>query len=181
MNLREDLIEKIKNADVIEVNPHTGLSEEQVEFQRKEGFSNKTKKSVTKTYWQIFYDNVFTFFNIVYFVIVILMLAAGMDFTNYMFLFPVIFNICIGLFTDIHTRHLVSKLRLVTDPKATVIREGKEISIPVNEVVLNDVMLVSAGEQICADSIILEGNIEMDESLLTGESIKVRKNLGIRF
>ncbi len=178
MNLREDLIEKIKNADVIEVNPHIGLSEEQVEFQRKEGFSNKTKKSVTKTYWQIFYDNVFTFFNIVYFVIVILMLAAGMDFTNYMFLFPVIFNICIGLFTDIHTRHLVSKLRLVTDPKATVIREGKEISIPVNEVVLNDVMLVSAGEQICADSIVLEGNIEMDESLLTGESIKVRKNPG---
>ncbi len=178
MNLREDLIEKIKNATPIEVDPHIGLNSEQVEFQRKEGFSNKTKKSVTKTYWQIFADNVFTFFNIVYFVIVVFMIAAGMDFTNFMFVIPVVFNISIGLFTDIHTRHLVEKLRLVTDPKATVVRDGKEISIPVNEVVLNDVMLVSAGEQICADSIVLEGKIEMDESLLTGESVKVSKNVG---
>ncbi len=178
MNLREDLLEKIQKADVIDVDPHVGLTEEEVEHQKKEGFSNKTKKSVTKTYWQIVCDNVFTFFNIIYFVIVVLMIAAGMDFTNYMFLIPVIFNISIGLFTDIHTRHLVSKLRLVTDPKATVVRNGKEISIPVNEVVLNDVMLVSSGEQVCADSIILEGVIEMDESLLTGESIKVRKSVG---
>ncbi len=178
MNLREDLIEKIKNATPIEVDPHIGLNSEQVEFQRKEGFSNKTKKSVTKTYWQIFADNVFTFFNIVYFVIVAFMIAAGMDFTNFMFVIPVLFNISIGLFTDIHTRHLVEKLRLVTDPKATVVRDGKEVSIPVNEVVLNDVMLVSAGEQICTDSIVLEGKIEMDESLLTGESVKVSKNVG---
>ena len=178
MSIREELIEKIENAEPIDVDPHVGLSDEQVEHQRKEGLSNKTKKSVTKTYWQIICDNVFTFFNIVYFIIVGLMIAAGMDLTNYMFCFPVLFNICIGLYTDIHTRHLVSKLRLITDPKATVVRNGKEISIPVNEVVLNDVMIVSSGEQICSDSIVLEGSIEMDESLLTGESIKVTKKPG---
>ncbi len=178
MSAQEELIEKIKEAEPINAEPHVGLNDEQVEHQKKEGLSNKTKKSVTKTYWQIICDNVFTFFNIIYFIIVGLMIAAGMDITNYMFCFPVLFNICIGLFTDIHTRHLVSKLRLVTDPKATVVRNGKEINIPVNEVVLNDIMVVSAGEQICADSIVVEGSIEMDESLLTGESIKVTKNVG---
>ncbi len=175
---REELIEKIRSAAPINVDPKNGLSTEQVENQKKEGFDNKTKKSVTKTYWRIFCDNVFTFFNIVYFVIIVLMVVAGMDVTNYFFCLPVLCNMLIGLFTDIHTRHLVDKLRLITDPKALVVRDGEEKSIPVNQVVLNDIMIVSAGEQICADSIVVSGRVEMDESLLTGESINVSKGVG---
>ncbi len=175
---REELLEKIKNAPKIDVDYKIGLNEEQVEAQQKAGLENKTKKNVTKTYWQIIFDNVFTFFNIVYFIIIALMVVAHMDMTNYFFCLPVLCNMFIGLFTDIHTRHLVDKLRLITDPKAVVVRDGKEISIPVNEVVLNDVMVLSAGEQICADSTVIFGKLEIDESLLTGESISVTKEVG---
>ncbi len=175
---RDELIEKIKNAPVVEVDYNEGLNDEQVEAQRKAGFENKTKKNVTKTYWQIIFGNVFTFFNIVYFIIVALMAIARMDLTNYFFCFPVLCNMLIGLITDIHTRHLVDKLRLITDPKAVVVRNGKEISIPVNEVVLNDIMILTAGEQICADSTVIFGKLEIDESLLTGESISVTKEVG---
>ncbi len=175
---RDELIEKIKNAPLVEVDYNEGLNDEQVEAQRKAGFENKTKKNVTKTYWQIIFGNVFTFFNIVYFIIIALMAVAQMDLTNYFFCLPVLCNMLIGLFTDIHTRHLVDKLRLITDPKAVVVRNGKEITIPVNEVVLNDVMVLTAGEQICADSTVIFGKLEIDESLLTGESISVTKEAG---
>lgn len=177
-NHREELITKIQAAPIIEVESDKGLTFEQVESQRKNGFENKTKKNVTKSYWQILCDNVFTFFNLVYAIITVLMIIAGMDLTNYFFCVPVLCNIFIGVFTDLHTRSLVNKLRLVTKPKATVVRDGKEISVPINNVVLNDVMVISAGEQICADGILIDGSVEMDESLLTGESISVEKNLG---
>ena len=80
---REELIELIKSAPKIEVTPENGLTSEQAEAQRKAGFGNRQKKSVTKTYWQIVCDNVFTFFNIIYFIIVALMIVAGMNVTNY--------------------------------------------------------------------------------------------------
>ena len=89
------------------------------------------------------------------------MIAAQMDITNYFFCIPVLCNMVIGLFTDIHTRHLVDKLRLVSDPKVTVVREGKEINIPANQIVLNDVIIVSAGEQISSDAVLLTGSLEM--------------------
>ena len=175
---REELIELIKSAPKIEVTPENGLTSEQAEAQRKAGFGNRQKKSVTKTYWQIVCDNVFTFFNIIYFIIVALMIVAGMNVTNYFFMVPVLANMIIGLFTDIHTRHLVDKLRLVTKPKALVVRDGVEKEIWVDEIVLNDVVVVTAGEQICADAEIIKGHVEMDESLLTGESIRVEKDIG---
>lgn len=178
MTHRDEFIANIQTEPLIDVDPHFGLTSEQVEEKRKEGFENKTRRSVTKTYWQIVCDNVFTFFNIVYFIIIVLMVVAQMDITNYFFCIPVLCNMVIGLFTDIHTRHLVDRLRLVTDPKAVVVRDGKEITIPANQIVLNDVVVVSAGEQITSDAILLSGSLEMDESILTGESIKVSKNVG---
>lgn len=178
MTHRDEFIANVQSEPVIEVNPSFGLTFEQVEEKRKNGFENKTRRSVTKTYWQIICDNIFTFFNIVYFVAVALMIAAQMDITNYFFCIPVLCNMVIGLFTDIHTRHLVDKLRLVSDPKVTVVREGKEINIPANQIVLNDVIIVSAGEQISSDAVLLTGSLEMDESILTGESIKVPKKPG---
>ncbi|HBN00297.1 MAG TPA: hypothetical protein DD384_03575, partial [Firmicutes bacterium] len=76
MTHRDEFIAAVQSETVIDVNPSFGLTSEQVEEKRKSGFENKTKRSVTKTYWQIVCDNVFTFFNIVYFVIVALMIAA---------------------------------------------------------------------------------------------------------
>lgn len=175
---RDELLELIRQTPVIDVSPEQGLSSAQAEEAKKNGLSNRTKKDVTKTYWQIFADNVFTFFNIVYFVIVVLMVVAQMSPANYLFAIPVLCNMFIGLFTDIHTRHLVDKLRLITNPKIRVVRDGKEFEIPVDEVVLNDVILYTGGDQICADAVVLQGNADLDESLLTGESVRVQKTIG---
>ena len=175
---RDELLELIRQTPVIDVSPEQGLSSAQAEEAKKNGLSNRTKKDVTKTYWQIFADNVFTFFNIVYFVIVVLMVVAQMSPANYLFAIPVLCNMFIGLFTDIHTRHLVDKLRLITNPKIRVVRDGKEFEIPVDEVVLNDVVLYTGGDQICADAVVLQGNADLDESLLTGESVRVQKTVG---
>ncbi|MDD5885010.1 MAG: HAD-IC family P-type ATPase [Erysipelotrichaceae bacterium] len=175
---RDELLELIRQTPVIDVSSERGLSSAQAEEAKKNGLSNRTKKDVTKTYWQIFADNVFTFFNIVYFVIVVLMVVAQMSPANYLFAIPVLCNMFIGLFTDIHTRHLVDKLRLITNPKIRVVRDGKEFEIPVDEVVLNDVVLYTGGDQICADAVVLQGNADLDESLLTGESVRVQKTVG---
>lgn len=175
---RDELLEQIRETPVIEVSPDQGLTSEQADEAKRAGLSNHTKKDVTKTYWQIFADNVFTFFNIVYFIIVTLMVIAQMSPANYLFVIPVLCNMFIGLFTDIHTRHLVDKLRLITNPKVRVIRDGQEKEIPVDEVVLNDVILYTSGDQICADAVVIKGNADLDESLITGESIRVKKDVG---
>ena len=172
-------LEDIKNAKEILPDFTVGLNEEEVKERQKEGFTNKVAKKVTKTYWQIFADNVFSFFNILLFAITACMVAAGIhEIKYYFFLIVISCNIVIGLISDIHARVLVDKLRVITDPKARVIRSGKEIEIPINEIVLSDIMLLKAGDQIGADAILVEGSMKTDESLITGESAAVIKNQG---
>lgn len=170
--------ELISAATPFEVNPSQGLNKEQVETRKKEGLSNKTKKQVTKTYPQILFDNLFNFLNIILFVVFILMVLAKLSFANYFFMIILTANIVIGIIQDINARRMVDKLRVVTDPKAKVIRDGREWELPVNEVVLSDIVRLSNGDQICADSIVRSGEVSVDESLLTGESVPVRKKEG---
>lgn len=163
-----------------------GLSNEQVQSRKKEGFYNKTKKHPTKTYWQIFCDNVFSFFNILLILIAIVQItvqiiykvnAISIFFSN-TFLGILLINMGIGVFQDIRAKRLVEKLRFKSAPVASVIREGKEEVIQVDEVVLDDVMLLKSGNNICSDAVVKEGCIEVNESMLTGESISVRKKEG---
>lgn len=172
---KEEFIKEVASAPVLEADFMVGLSSEQVQARIAEGFTNKTPKKVTKTYWEIFCDNFFSFFNMVFFGIAVLMAFAHIDISNYLFLLPILCNIVIGLFTDIRARQLVDRLRLVTDPKVTVMRDHKMIDLPVDEVVLSDIMVLNTGDQICADAIIVQGRLNVDESLLTGESDSVLK------
>jgi cation-transporting ATPase E len=172
---REEFLKAINAASPIEADFVVGLSPEQVQQRKDEGFANKVPKKVTKTYWQIFCDNFFSFFNMVFFGIAILMAIAQIGIKSYFFLLPIICNIILGLFTDIHARRLVDKLRVVTDPKVRVIRDKKECELAVDQVVLSDIVLLEAGDQICVDAILVNGRLSVDESLITGESDSVSK------
>ncbi len=155
-----------------------GLNAAEVAQRKEAGFVNRVPKKVTKTYGQIFIDNVFSFFNIQFFAVAALMLAARLDFYYFLFAVPLVCNILIGLLFDIRARRLVDKLRLITETKATVVREGKTMAIPLNEVVLSDVMVLTAGEQISVDGILISGALSVDESAISGEPIPIEKTLG---
>jgi cation-transporting ATPase E len=172
---KEEFLQAIEAAPVIEADFMVGLTPEQVQQRKDEGFVNKTPKKVTKTYWQIFCDNFFSFFNMVFFGIALLMAIAKIDLKSYFFLLPIVCNIVLGLITDIRARRLVDKLRLVTDPKVSVVRDSKQGDLLVDDVVLGDIVVLSAGDQICADALVVNGKINVDESLLTGESDAVSK------
>src|SRR5574344_2190232 len=134
-NKKAELLKAIDNAEVMDADFLHGLSDDQVAERKKDGLVNKVAKKVTKTYWQIFCDNFFSFFNILLFSVAILMVIAGLDFSYFFFAVILLANIFIGLFTDIRARHMVDKLRLITDPKAAVIRNGKESALKVQDIV----------------------------------------------
>jgi len=175
---REEFIKEVTAAEPIEADFMVGLTAEQVTRRKKEGFGNKVQKKVTKTYGEILADNFLSFFNLVFFAIAILMIAAKLEIRYYFFLLPIACNIVIGLYSDIRARRLVDKLRVVTDPRVRAVREGKLVSLPLDEVVLSDIMVLEAGDQICVDGLLVNGKISTDESLVTGESVVVSKMVG---
>ena len=177
-NIKKDLSKAIDAAEAMETDFLTGLSDAQVAKRKEAGFVNKVAKKVTKTYWQILADNLFSFFNLLLFGIAILMIVAGLDFSYFFFALILLANIFIGLMTDIRARRMVDKLRLVTDPKVASIRNGKEVTLKVQDVVLSDIVILRPGDQICAGAIIVNGSVNVDESLLTGESSAIHKAPG---
>ena len=95
--------------------------------------------------------------------------------TNMVFILIILLNLVIGIAQELHAKKMVDELSLLIVPKAKVIRDGQEQSIPVEDVVLDDVMVLDSGQQICCDSVVIEGESEVNESLLTGESDPVNK------
>ncbi len=176
---KEKLLIELEKAEKYSPDTKNGLNDDQIKARREAGLVNKTPKKVTKSYWKIFTDNFFSFFNAILFLIAILMLTGGIfEIKYYGFLFVLFANIIIGLVTDIRARAMVDKLRLITDPKARVVRNGEETEIPVGEIVYEDIMILSPGEQICADGIVVEGSLKTDESLISGESAAIEKTIG---
>lgn len=157
--------------------PNIGLTNEQVQERINNNLVNKTERTVSKTYLQIIVDNVVNFFNILLFTIAVLMIIAK-KYDSLFFLAILIPNIGIGLYEDIHARRLMDKLNLVTEPRAHVIRDGKEEEISIQNIVLDDIIHLNSGAQIAADAIIVSGNLLLNESLLTGESKTVSKTVG---
>ncbi len=178
MSKKSELEAKIAKAEPIYPDFAVGLTDKQIEARKKEGLSNNVPKKVTKTYWGILFDNVFTFFNLIYFVLAILMAYGKTPLSSFFFLLPIVGNIVIGLITDIRARRLVDKLRLVTNPKVRVVRGGKETEIDVRDLLLSDIVILQAGDQVPADAIVVNGRLSMNKALVTGESAKVEKKVG---
>ena len=126
---KKDLSKAIAKAETMDTDFLSGLSDVQVAKRKEDGLVNKVAKKVTKTYWQIFCDNLFSFFNLLLFGVAILMIVAGLDFSYFFFALILLANIFIGLMTDIRARRMVDKLRLVTDPKVASIRNGQEVTL----------------------------------------------------
>lgn len=157
--------------------PSMGLSSSQVKSRVSQGLSNGDTGAKTKTEGQIIRSNIFTFFNILNFILAALVISVG-EFKQASFIAIIFWNILIGSFQEIRSKRTIDKLSLISSPKATAIRDGQRVTIPVNDIVLDDVLMLAAGHQIAADSIIIEGECEVNESLITGESDPIIKTVG---
>ena len=157
-----------------------GLTAEEVLSRRQQGLTNKVKRKASKSYLKIFIDNFCTFFNLLCFACFFVLLSVAKDtaISNYFFVILFVANSVIGTIQEIRAKLTVERLSLMKAPTARVLRGGEFLSIPVEEVVLDDVIELSLGSQIPADCVVLEGFIDANESLLTGESVAVRKNVG---
>ena len=151
-----------------------GLTKKEVEKRLEEGKVNNSNTNNLKSNWEIVRDNVCTLFNL-FNLIIAVALACVHAYTNMVFILIIIVNVLIGIIQEIHGKNLVKKLSILTTAKAKVIRDGKETEININEIVLDDVILLSQGDQIPSDAYVLEGEIEVNESLLTGESDTILK------
>lgn len=154
-----------------------GLLSSQVAARQQDGLINKAKKHYSKTYGQIFKEKFLTLFNILLIIIGIALISIG-QWNQCLFLIVLVLNIGIGVFQDIRAKHTIDKLRLVTAPNAEVIRDAREMTIPSDQIVLDDILVLSQGKQISTDAIVRNGVVEVNESLLTGEAIAVKKKKG---
>lgn len=152
----------------------TGLNNQQVKERVGQKLVNNTKQRTSKSYMRIFLDNIFTFFNVLW-VIIIIALVIVKSYSDLLFVIVIVFNTGIAIFQEIRSKKTVEKLSLVTAPKVTVVREGNEIEILAEQIVLDDILILSLGNQVPADCLILDGIAEVNESLLTGESRPVKK------
>ena len=154
-----------------------GLDEVQVQERFSEGYFNKEASRKTKSVPQILKENTCTLFNLVNLVLGIFIIAVG-SYKNLFFLLIAICNTAISTVQELMAKKEIDKLSILTQTKSTVMRSGKEIDIPINEIVLDDVIMYSSGNQICVDSIIEEGEVEVNESFITGESDTIYKKKG---
>ena len=162
----------VLNADVSE-----GLSPQEVKLRQSNGLSNKTPPTNTKTERQIVKENVFTFFNFIFISLAIALVLVG-SFKNLMFLLVAVANTIVGIFQETRAKRAVDKLTLVAAGQAKVIRSGQRVPMRTDLLVRDDIVEFAAGDQICADGIVRDGHLQVNESLLTGEADAIIKNPG---
>lgn len=161
----------------IETAVDTGLTQAQVKERMEKGWSNAPVDSPSKTTKEIITSNVFTYFNLIFIVIAVLLIMVG-AFRDLTFLPVIICNTLIGIIQEIRSKKVLDNLSVLNAPKATVVRDGKFQTIPAEQAVLDDVVKFQAGNQICADASVIDGEVQVNESLLTGESDEITKKPG---
>lgn len=154
-----------------------GLSEEQIAERKEHKLINDTKIKTSNSYLSIICKNIFTFFNCIWLVIAIALICVK-AWGDLLFLFVVIANTAISIIQEIKAKKVVEKLSLVTAPKVKVIRTGLLQEVKGDDLLLDDIIILENGNQIPADCIIISGTVEANESLLTGESNSIKKNIG---
>ncbi|MDR1917377.1 MAG: HAD-IC family P-type ATPase, partial [Christensenellaceae bacterium] len=193
VNLYKKFYDKTKKKNIkahfqperYETDVHKGLSAEQVATRINDCCVNYVKKGGTKTVGQILWTNIFSFFNIMCFTVAGVLLYGllylsnnSSGWTNLLFMAIILANIAIGITQELKAKFIIEKLSIVAGSKVTVIRDSKKYSLLPADIVLDDIVLLTIGQQIPADGVVLDGVIEVNESLLTGESKPVSKNVG---
>ena len=174
--------EKKKKRKIIRYNTsiETGLTSEVVEHRISQNLSNTKSVGSTKSIPAIIFSNVFTFFNLLNYAIAawIIHTLKWESWNKIFFVLIVTANIIISIVQEIRSKKIIDKLSILSAPSAHILRDGITYDIPVNEVVLDDILCLSSGDQIASDAIVVEGSIEVNESLLTGESDAIIKKVG---
>ncbi len=156
-----------------------GLSRDQVETRFKQFLFNDTNKKYSKSYASIFLGNICTFFNLLCLLAFIALIISGIKgITNYLVIVITAANIFIGIFQEIRSKLAVDKLSIMATSTTKAVRDGEVVEIATSDIVLDDVIVLELGNQVPADCILAEGGVEVNESLLTGESISVKKQTG---
>lgn len=154
-----------------------GLTSAEAAERVRNGQSNGSFDIKTKSVPKIFRDNILTLFNLINVILAVPVALVG-SWRNMLFMGVVISNIAIGIFQEVRSKRVIDRLSIISAPKANLIRDGSEQVLPVSDIVIDDIMLLASGRQICADSVVLAGECEADESLITGESDPVPKKPG---
>lgn len=155
----------------------SGLSTPEVLKRREEGKEKNAPEQITKTKSRIIRENLFTLFNFLNFLIAALLFAVG-AYSNMLFIAIIILNIVIGIAQELKAKKLVDELSILNRPAVTVRRDGEDMKVGLEEIVKDDLMVLESGSQICNDAVVVSGTLEVNESLLTGESDAVVKEEG---
>lgn len=155
----------------------TGLSVDEVEYRKRSGLINGEFEIKTKSISKIITDNLFTLFNLINTILVVCVFLVH-SYKNMLFFGVVIWNISIGIFQEIKAKKVIDRLSILSTPKAHVLRNGTDVAIEIKDIVMDDLLLLNSGNQVCVDSEIVEGECEVDESLISGESKPIFKNVG---
>lgn len=155
----------------------TGLTQAQVNEYMENGWGNLAVDPPSKSVTEIIKTNVFTYFNLIFTIIAVLLIIVG-SFRDLTFLPIIILNTVIGIVQEIRAKETLEKLTVLNAPKSHVMRDGKQKELPSEELVLDDIVIFQSGNQICADAVVLNGEVSVNESLLTGESDEITKRQG---
>ena len=166
-----------KGIKTAQADPAEGLSPQETKLRQSNGLSNIMPPSNTKSEGQIIKENVLTFFNLIFLVLALCLCLVG-SFKNLMFLLVAAANTVVGSFQEIRAKRAVDKLTLVAAGTAKAIRSGQRISVRTDQLVRDDIVEFAAGDQICADAVVRDGQLQVNESLLTGEADAILKNPG---
>ena len=162
---------------MLQADPAEGLSPQEIKLRQSNGLSNIMPSSNTKSEGQIIKENVLTFFNLIFLVLALCLCLVG-SFKNLMFLLVAVANTVVGSFQEIRAKRAVDKLTLVAAGTAKAIRSGQRVSVRTDQLVRDDIVEFAAGDQICADAVVRDGQLQVNESLLTGEADAILKNPG---
>lgn len=144
---------------------------------RLHGWTNRAVDSASKTTKEIIHENVFTYFNLIFAVLAVLLCIAG-SFRDLTFLPVIIANTLIGIIQEVRAKQVLDNLSMLNAPRSAVVRDGKKKIVDSEELVLDDIVIFKAGSQVCADAEVCAGEVQVNESLLTGESDEITKRRG---
>ena len=162
-------MEEMKKEQII-----VGLSQEEVEVRKTAGLTNKAVEAPSKTVGEIIASNVFTYFNFVFLLLAALLISVR-SFRDLSFLPLIFINSLIGILQELRAKQILDKLTVLSAPEIRVMRDGEEKMIKTHNLVMDDVMVLTAGYQIPADAVVIDGEVAVNESLLTGESDDIVK------
>mgnify|MGYP002725999147 FL=1 len=155
----------------------TGLTAQQVQEHRMHGWTNQPVDPPSKTTKEIIKENVFTYFNLIFLVLAVLLCLVG-SFRDLTFLPVIVLNTLIGIIQETRAKKVLDNLTMLNAPHAMVIRDGKKSQINAEDLVVDDIVIFEAGNQVCADAEVCAGEVQVNESLLTGESDEITKRKG---